>query len=185
MPVSAKEPLSFETGFLFLDKQCHDERACNRLSQGKAELGWLLHVPFAFPTKISCHVRKISNAGVSHLMKNQPFYKRAKFALHGIRAAFRLESSFRLQCSVALAVVFILVYNKSPAIWWTLLLMNCGLVLAAEMFNTALEHLIDHLHPELHPSIKIAKDCAAGAVLILSLSAVCVFVAFLIETTSI
>ena len=67
-------------------------------------------------------------------------------------------------------------------IWWALLLLNCGLVLAAELFNTALEHLIDLLHPGLHPSIKIAKDCAAGAVLILSISAACIFVAFLIET---
>ena len=54
-------------------------------------------------------------------------------------------------------------------------------VLAAELFNTALEHLIDHLHPALHPSIKIAKDCAAGSVLLLSLSAVAVFIAFLME----
>jgi diacylglycerol kinase (ATP) len=28
--------------------------------------------------------------------------------------------------------------------------------------------LIDHLHPEIHPAIKTAKDCAAGAVLLLS-----------------
>ena len=69
-------------------------------------------------------------------------------------------------------------------IWWALLLLNCGTVLAAELFNTALEHLIDHVHPSLHPSIKIAKDCAAGAVLVLSLTAVCVFVAFLMETFS-
>ena len=69
-------------------------------------------------------------------------------------------------------------------IWWALLLLNCGLVLAAELFNTALEHLIDHLHPGLHPSIKIAKDCAAGAVFILSISAACIFVAFLLETFS-
>jgi undecaprenol kinase len=52
--------------------------------------------------------------------------------------------------------------------------------LAAELLNTALERVIDHLHPESHPSIKIAKDCAAGAVLVLSLAAVAVFVALLV-----
>lgn len=114
-------------------------------------------------------------------MKNQPFYKRMVFALQGIRSAFYLESSFRLQCLAASVVVLVLAYNRPSALWWALLIMNCGLVLAAELFNTALEHLIDHLHPALHPSIKIAKDCAAGAVLILSLSAAGVFVAFLIE----
>lgn len=115
-------------------------------------------------------------------MKNQPFYKRMAFALQGILVAFRKESSFRLQCAASLLVLAVLIWCKPPIIWWALLLLNCGLVLAAELFNTALEHLIDHLHPALHPSIKIAKDCAAGSVLVLSASAVCVFVAFLVET---
>jgi len=118
-------------------------------------------------------------------MKNQPFHKRLVFALQGICAALRMESSFRLQCLAAVIVVIVLVCVRPVMIWWALLLLNCGMVLAAELFNTALEHLIDHLHPDLHPSIKIAKDCAAGSVLILSLSAVAVFVAFLVETVSI
>ncbi|MGK5027426.1 diacylglycerol kinase [Janthinobacterium sp. RB2R34] len=118
-------------------------------------------------------------------MKNQSFYKRMVFALHGIRAALSLESSFRLQCLAALIVLAVLVYSRPAFIWWALLLMNCGMVLAAELFNTALEHLVDHLHPALHPSIKIAKDCAAGAVLVLSITASAVFVAFLIAQTSI
>ena len=118
------------------------------------------------------------------LMKNQPFHKRMGFALQGLSAAFRMESSFRLQCLAVLMVLIVLAWNRPAMIWWALLLLNCGLVLAAELFNTALEHLIDHLHPGLHPSIKIAKDCAAGAVFILSISAACIFVAFLLETLS-
>ncbi|SFX89377.1 diacylglycerol kinase (ATP) [Janthinobacterium lividum] len=117
-------------------------------------------------------------------MKNQSFFKRMGFALQGISAAFRLESSFRLQCLAALMVLIVLCWYKPALMWWALLLLNCGLILAAELFNTALEHLIDHLHPSLHPSIKIAKDCAAGAVLLLSLTAVCVFVAFLLENVA-
>lgn len=115
-------------------------------------------------------------------MKNQPFYKRMVFALQGISGALRLESSLRLQCFAALCVIIVLVCVQPAMIWWAILLLSCGMVLAAELFNTALEHMIDHLHPSVHPSIKIAKDCAAGSVLILSLSAVTVFVAFLIET---
>ena len=92
-----------------------------------------------------------------------------------------MESSFRLQCLAALCVVVVLACFQPSMIWWAVILLNCGMVLAAELFNTALEHLIDHVHPGLHPSIKIAKDCAAGSVLLLSLSAVAVFIAFLIE----
>ncbi|EZP41382.1 diacylglycerol kinase [Janthinobacterium lividum] len=114
-------------------------------------------------------------------MKNQSFFKRMGFALQGVSAAFRMESSFRLQCLATMLVLIVLSWCKPALIWWALLLLNCGMVLAAELFNTALEHLSDHLHPSLHPSIKIAKDCAAAAVLLLSITAVCVFVAFLLE----
>jgi undecaprenol kinase len=112
-------------------------------------------------------------------MKNQPFPTRLSYSLQGIRAAWRQEASFRFQSLMALAVATLLIALRPPAIWWALLLLNCGLVLAAELINTALEQALDHLHPEIHPAIKISKDCAAAAVLILSLSAVGTFLAFL------
>jgi undecaprenol kinase len=112
-------------------------------------------------------------------MKNQSFPKRLSYSLQGIRTAWRMEASFRFQSLMALAVVALLMALRPPAIWWALLLLNCGLVLAAELFNTALEHALDHLHPEIHPAIKVSKDCAAAAVLIFSLSAVGTFLAFL------
>jgi diacylglycerol kinase (ATP) len=46
-----------------------------------------------------------------------------------------------------------------------------GFVLVAEMMNSSIEALADHLHPFRHPSIKIAKDMAAGAVLLASMAA--------------
>ena len=112
-------------------------------------------------------------------MKNQPFPKRLSYSLQGIGTAWRMEASFRFQSLMALAVVALLIALRPPAVWWALLLLNCGLVLAAELFNTALEHALDHLHPEIHPAIKVSKDCAAAAVLIFSLSAVGTFLAFL------
>ena len=45
------------------------------------------------------------------------------------------------------------------------------LVLSLELANSALEALIDRVHPEIAPEIKIAKDAAAGAVLVASLGA--------------
>ena len=113
-------------------------------------------------------------------MKNQGFLSRLGFALQGLRSAFRHERSFRQQCLAALMVVLVLAWRRPAPVWWALLLLNCGLVLSAELFNTALEHTLDHLSPEVHPAVKIAKDCAAGAVLILSLSAVAVFLGFLL-----
>jgi diacylglycerol kinase (ATP) len=112
-------------------------------------------------------------------MKNKPFHHRFRFAVAGILAGLRKESSVRQQALAALFVLAILVWKRPQAVWWALLIMNCGAVLAAELFNTALEHALDHLNPEIHPAIKIAKDCAAGAVLVLSFTALGTFLAFL------
>ena len=57
-----------------------------------------------------------------------------------------------------------------------------SLVIAAELTNTALEHLTDHLHPEQHPRIKIVKDCAAAAVLIISVGALWVAMMMLLAS---
>ena len=115
-------------------------------------------------------------------MKNQSFRQRAGFALHGIACAWRGEVSFRQQAVAAAGVFLILLWRRPAMVWWALLLMNCGLVLAAELFNTALENALDHLHPERHAAIRIAKDCAAGAVLVLSLTGLGVFITFLAST---
>ena len=113
--------------------------------------------------------------------KNRPFLQRLGFSLAGIGAGLRLERSVQTQAIMACGVLVFLVVVRPAAIWWALLLMNCALVLGAELFNTALEHTLDHLHPELHPAIKIAQDCAAGAVLIFSLGALGTFVALLVS----
>lgn len=136
-----------------------------------------------FRTTDSFHACHTPSSSSSILMKNQPFYKRILFALQGIQAALKMESSFRMQCLAALMLLILLACVRPAMIWWALLLLNCGLVLAAELFNTALENLVDHLHPDVHPSIKIVKDCAAASVLILSMSAAAVFFAFLIDIT--
>jgi undecaprenol kinase len=112
-------------------------------------------------------------------MKNLPFHQRLSFSLQGLRTAWRQEASFRTQCRLALMLAALLLALRPAPIWWALLLLNCGLVLAAELFNTALEHALDHLHPELHPAIKASKDCAAAAVLVFSLSSLATFLAFL------
>ena len=47
-----------------------------------------------------------------------------------------------------------------------------GLVLGAELFNTAIETVVDHVTPQVHPLAKLIKDLAAGAVLVFASAAV-------------
>lgn len=126
--------------------------------------------------------RFLSTLFSPNMKKNQPFHKRLGFAVHGIRAAWRNEASFCTQSTATVLVLLVLLWRQPAPLWWAVLLVNCGMVLSAELFNSALEAALDLLHPEEHASIKLAKDCAAGAVLMLSLTAGCVFIAFLIAS---
>jgi diacylglycerol kinase (ATP) len=72
------------------------------------------------------------------------------------------------------------VFRPEPE-WWAIVIIACAAVISAELFNTAIEHLADHLHPDVHPSIRIVKDCAAAAVLITSLASLVVATALAIH----
>jgi undecaprenol kinase len=112
-------------------------------------------------------------------VKNQSFLRRLGFALGGLGAALRTEASFRAQVVAAVAVVIALLWLRPAPLWWALAALAIALVLAAELANTAVEHLADRLHPDLHPDIKRVKDCMAGAVLVASLGALAVAAALL------
>ncbi|MBI1216777.1 MAG: diacylglycerol kinase [Alphaproteobacteria bacterium] len=112
-------------------------------------------------------------------MKNKSFMNRLGFALSGIAAGLRGEKSFRLQALGLCFVLAVLLFTRPAPVWWALLLLAAGFVLTAELLNSALERLLDHLHPEEHAIIKTVKDMLAGAVLVMCLTALAVFAAFL------
>ncbi|MGV6818773.1 MAG: diacylglycerol kinase [Thiotrichales bacterium] len=115
-------------------------------------------------------------------MKNQPFITKLANAWSGICFTFRTENNFRVQTIIALLTLFGLVLLQPALLWWALIVICIGLVLAGELANTALETLIDHIHPEQHPLIGKAKDIMAGMVLTLSITTVVVAVLALVDT---
>ncbi len=114
-------------------------------------------------------------------MKNLSFMRRLGFAFAGIRAAWRTENSFKFHVVAAVGVLGVLVWQRPAPFWWAVVGLAVAAVIAAELFNTAVEHLADHLHPDVHPAIKNVKDYAAGAVLIVSIAALAVAAAFVYE----
>lgn len=113
--------------------------------------------------------------------KGQNLFRRAGFAVQGVLATVRYERSFRTQFVAALAVVVSLIWLQPGWLWSALLLVCCGLVLSLELVNTALEHALDGLHPEHAEFVRLAKDAAAGAVLVASLFSVACFVMMLAD----
>lgn len=103
--------------------------------------------------------------------KNRRFYERLGFAAAGFRLVFAREKSFRSQCGLALAAALVTLALRPGLIWSALVALAIGLVLALELANSALEYLLDHLHPEHAREVGAAKDSAAAAVLVASLAA--------------
>jgi undecaprenol kinase len=110
--------------------------------------------------------------------KNQSFPARLKFALAGLSFALRSERSLRVQLAAFGAALIALLWLRPGALWWALVVLASAAVLAAELFNTAIERLADELHPQHGPGIRLVKDCAAAGVLIAVLGALGVAVAF-------
>lgn len=114
-------------------------------------------------------------------MKNLSFAARLRFAIAGLAYAAAAERSIRTQLLAVLVVLGALLYWRPAPVWWALVLLVSAAVLAAELLNTALERLADLLHPQQHPQIRVIKDCAAAAVLVLSIGALCVAAALAVS----
>jgi diacylglycerol kinase (ATP) len=114
-------------------------------------------------------------------MKNQTLPRRFAFAFAGVKVAWRSENSFKVHVVAAFAAFGALLFFRPAPLWWAVIVLVVAAVIAAELVNTAIEHLADHLHPEQHPHIKIVKDCAAGAVLIATLAALAVAAVFVYD----
>jgi diacylglycerol kinase (ATP) len=110
--------------------------------------------------------------------KNQPLFARLGFSIAGLLHGLRSENSLKVHFIALGAVIAMLFYVRPDPLWWAIVLLASALVITAELINTALEHLVDHVHPAIHPTIKIVKDCAAAAVLVASLGALAIAVAF-------
>ena len=115
-------------------------------------------------------------------MKSQPIQKKIKNAFNGIIFTFKTESNFRFHCYAALFVFLVFLVLQPSLIWWALIAICIGLVIAAELANTAIENLVDHLHPEIHPAVGKVKDIMAGMVLSLSILAAIVGLLAIIDT---
>src|SRR6266704_4261489 len=96
------------------------------------------------------------------------------FAIEGVVHVLRTQRNLRIHFAVAVAVIVAAVAVGVSKIELIVLLMSIAFVLVAEMINTAIEGAIDAATTSFDPMAKLAKDIAAGAVLIASVNAVAV-----------
>jgi len=92
-------------------------------------------------------------------------------AFRGVVRAVQTQSSCRVHLAVAVVVIGFATALRLTLVEWCLLVGAIGSVLAAEIFNTAIESLARAVHRGQHPDIRDALDMASGTVLIAAMSA--------------
>lgn len=103
--------------------------------------------------------------------KKDPLYRSFGYAFQGIFTCVRKERNMKIHCVAAVLVVIAGVILKISAIEWCICMVLFGLVMALEHVNTAVEAVVDMVTEEYHQLAKVAKDTAAGAVLIAAIMA--------------
>lgn len=101
---------------------------------------------------------------------NTAFYRQAMNktfanAFNGVQYFFKNERNGKIQAGTAILVLIAGFYLKLSSTEWIIILVCIAAVIGLEMLNSAIEQLCNLVHKEYHPSIKIIKDMAAGAVL--------------------
>lgn len=95
-----------------------------------------------------------------------------KYAGQGVSYAFRTQRNFRIHLVIGAVALFLSLYLHLSAVACSIISLTIALVLVLELLNTALEAVVDlSVGREFHQLAKIAKDCAAGAVLIAAMAA--------------
>ncbi len=95
-------------------------------------------------------------------------------AVDGFVYVVRHERNMRIHFSLGFIVLLLGVYLGLSQLEWVVLCSVISLVFAMEVFNTALEEVMDLMKPAIHPQIKIIKHVSAAAVLICALNALVV-----------
>ena len=107
-------------------------------------------------------------------IKNSNFIDAWKNAINGIIYATTTQGNVKRQLVIAVFVVIISLFFELSKAEFLIFMFTIVLILFAEMVNTAIETVVDLYVDVYHPKAKIAKDVAAGGVVITTINAVIV-----------
>ena len=98
-----------------------------------------------------------------------------KYAWAGVYYAFATQRNFRIHTVISILVIGLGIYLQITPVEMAIVSLTSALVIVLELLNTAIESVVDlTVKQSYHELAKIAKDCAAGAVLIAAIAAVIV-----------
>jgi diacylglycerol kinase len=107
-------------------------------------------------------------------MRSRNLLESFRFAFAGLWYVLRTQRNVRIHLSIAAAVVVLGLWLDLSPNQWALLVLTISFVLMSEIFNTAIETLVDLVNPNYHPLAKVVKDVMAGEVLLAAITSVVV-----------
>lgn len=105
-------------------------------------------------------------------MSKMKFLKSFAYAYRGIMNSIKSEINMRIHIVVMLYVLYFSGFYNMTAKDYAVLFVLFGLVISLELVNTSVEHTVDKASPEKSELARLAKDAAAGAVLVSAIFAV-------------
>lgn len=95
-----------------------------------------------------------------------------KYAIQGFISSFKTERNMKIHIFAMIIVIILGIIVKLSPIEWCICTIIIALVICAELFNTAIETVVDIASPEKNEKAKLAKDISAAAVLALAIGAI-------------
>lgn len=108
------------------------------------------------------------------MVRDSPLWRSFHHAFEGIIYATRTQRNMRLHLVVAALVLTATLLLRLGRPYLIGIVITVAVVIACELFNTAIEAVVDLMTLTHHPLAKVAKDTAAGAVLVVAFAAVVV-----------
>lgn len=103
-----------------------------------------------------------------------------KYAIQGILTSFKTERNMKIHTCIMILVIIVGILFKINKYEWIICVICFAIVIGGELFNTAIETVVDMVMPYKNEKAKIAKDVSAGAVLVLAMGAAIVgFIIFM------
>lgn len=93
-----------------------------------------------------------------------------KYAFEGIKSSLKTERNIKIHFSMMVLVIVAGILLDISTYEWMICIILFGMVIGGELVNTAIEEVTDLVTTEINPKAKLAKDIAAGAVLIMAIT---------------
>lgn len=105
------------------------------------------------------------------MKKSKSIIHSFKYALQGFLSAFKTERNMKVHILIMAIVIIMGIVININSFEWIICVLLFGMVIGAELINTAIEITVDLAMPEKNEKAKLAKDIAAASVFVVSIAA--------------